>query len=1199
MQFYPETPIYSINPLQSPGELRYLLSCPQVSISKKDLTIKYSFAGKWKNNSEEIKANARDLLIHILDISHLSIRHSHSGEEHILIIPLKTITDLSLLKYDDTLEVPIVVKIFKKENELSEAFQLKCYQTLKFTPISTDLLQQEKNDTTEEKQEEIEENDSSKQPEIENVSVQNNEIQKDNSSEAQEDNLEETVFVHNTTPTDFLQNLLTSLKKKEDESEEPVNENEEITENNTTTRHTYAGIMAIDFGTTNSVVVVRDPLYAAEDIKESLTKEQYDALFTWLDSWLIQHISASQSTPEDAYINKLINETFNLNTVSGGTFSVDIWQTLQQIPQSTKIQFLETLISQVSSYDETSETWQYISKIIVEMTRGFEQSIYSNTLESQRYFILELDANAGSGPISSILQIISAPNTTNQKRLESETIIEMGVRVHLLMRSAVLREADINQFALAMKRYFGQEQLISLLPAESISAPVSFYPDTLCKLTYTKLMERALEDIQKKSKKQLLQYADHIDTLVVTFPTTYPASLRRRLREMIHDLDVSSIDTHFDEGTASALYYIWREICADPICGVNGLMARCRKDRHGRSYQNILLYDLGGGTTDIALIQLIYEEVPIFEPLDKTEAEGCYFRVTPRLLGATGHRYIGGDLLTLWLFRLVKTKLADRILSLIAQDLIEPPVGSALDNLINSLPDELMEKDGKYKAGALLEWTYAPAQNIKKFEILNHSVINVVIPTIFDTDSSCASNFFSLWDLTEECKKKLGTPIATYAGSGLGREWLDSVTLEQTSIWRIVILMYPWITESLLTSNDFRIVITQEELCKFSDRIILESFSPAVHLALARLRCHGIVDKLDRLILSGLSCNLKVVQQMAKDLFLSNEGLFDFNLSNVVFDPALAKTSVAMGACIGRYLQAMRLDPLHEKTRQMLREGYDQVELVVENLFAHLACRLVYDSLVAMVQIFDHGQELNRKSFVDGKSVARTPMDDLRPVQEKFWIYRLDFEGATPQYLGLINSENIAIQNGFEDFRKFREQYLVGFETDAELFTRAFFIPRGPKNILAVNFLEDTSYRLPASNIVEEDDYGYIVLHNNISTQELFNRRTILAKGTKMVDTIEYPDGTKQRCVISEPLPIRELYDFYIEGIENAVCPEPALISHFYLGDTNAEEVSFSCDETGRVLLLLSTVYDIKIWADIDYVPQKVESQFDPFCGQH
>jgi hypothetical protein len=252
-----------------------------------------------------------------------------------------------------------------------------------------------------------------------------------------------------------------------------------------------------------------------------------------------------------------------------------------------------------------------------------------------------------------------------------------------------------------------------------------------------------------------------------------------------------------------------------------------------------------------------------------------------------------------------------------------------------------------------------------------------------------------------------------------------------------------------------------------------------------------------------------------------------------------------------------------------------------------------------MVQIFDHGQELNRKSFVDGKSVARTPMDDLRPVQEKFWIYRLDFEGATPQYLGLINSENIAIQNGFEDFRKFREQYLVGFETDAELFTRAFFIPRGPKNILAVNFLEDTSYRLPASNIVEEDDYGYIVLHNNISTQELFNRRTILPKGTKMVDTIEYPDGTKQRCVISEPLPIRELYDFYIEGIENAVCPEPALISHFYLGDTSAEEVSFSCDETGRVLLLLSTVYDIKIWADIDYVPQKVESQFDPFCGQH
>ncbi|HRU50820.1 MAG TPA: hypothetical protein P5543_01345 [Planctomycetota bacterium] len=1175
MQFYPETPIISIPPSQSSGELRYILYCSQDSISKKDITIKYAFTGKWKHHSQELKSRVREILIQILDISHLSIQSQE--DFFILSVPLKPISSFSPLpEHPLPLDVPIVIKILKKETSSGEAFHLKCYQTLRFLESEQDLSL------------------------LEN---QENYISLPHLAAIQpEENHEQTIVLNENSVLSW-QNLLNSLKNRELAQQKKQSlQSESLEEKQALEKESlklYSGIMAIDFGTTNSVVVVRDPLYAAEEIKNNLTHEQWNSLFQWFDAWLIKHLSTSQKNTEDLYIEELIQTVFDEYMPTSGSFSVDLWEKLQKITKDSKVQFLQNALKNFAASDPDEKNWDCISNIILEITKGFKQSIYSNILTSQRYFILELDSNAGSGPISSALQIVSAPATADQDKLELETIIEMGIRVHLLMRSAALREADINQFALSMKRYFGQEKTISLFPSESDAAPVSFLPDVLCRLTYKKLIERALDDIKKRSKKQQLQYADKINTLVVTFPTTYPASLRRRLREMIHDLEIQSIDTRFDEGTASAIYYIWHTICANPVCGINGLMARCRKDRHGRSYQNILLYDLGGGTTDIALLQLIYEELPIFEPLDKTKAEGCYYRITPRLLGATGHRYIGGDLLTLWLFRLVKTKLADRILTLIANEELEPPGGSPLDNLMNRLPDEFLGKDGKYQSGSLLGWTYAPAQNIRKFEELNHSIINVVVPTIFETDSTCTPNFFTLWDLTEECKKRLGTPVATFSGSGLGREWLESAVVEQSPLWRIVVLTYPWVVESTLSSDDLKITITQEELCKFSEKVILESLSPAIHLAQARLRCHNFVDKLDRLILSGLSCNLKIVQHIARDMFFKSEGLFDFNLANVVFDPALAKTSVAMGACIGRYLQSIRLDPLHEKTRQMLREGYDQVELVVENLFTHLACRLVYDSLVAMVEIFDHGQELNRKSFVDGKPVARTPMHDLRPVQEKFWIYRLDFEGATPQYLGLINSEAVFQKSGINDFRKFREQYLVGFETDAELFTRAFFVPRGPKNILAIDFLEDHSYKLPACNIVEEDEYGYVIIRKNISNQELFNRRNILLEGTRMIDTIEYPDGTKQRCVLSEPLPIREMYDFYIENLENTSNKEPALISHFYLSNENVEEVSLACDETGRILLLLSTVYDIKIWADIDYVPQKVDSQFDPFCGQH
>jgi hypothetical protein len=394
-----------------------------------------------------------------------------------------------------------------------------------------------------------------------------------------------------------------------------------------------------------------------------------------------------------------------------------------------------------------------------------------------------------------------------------------------------------------------------------------------------------------------------------------------------------------------------------------------------------------------------------------------------------------------------------------------------------------------------------------------------------------------------------------------------------------------------------KISISQEELYRFAKEPVGEALSLAINIAKARLKTHNILDKLDRFILSGLSCNLKVVQQEAKILFQKSEGLFDFNLANVFFEPELAKTSVAMGACIGRYLQSVRLDPTHEKTRDMLREGYDQVELVVENLFTHLACRIVYDSLVAMVPIFDHGEELKDRSFVDGKRVARTPMNSLRPVQEKFWVYRVDFEGASPQYLGLINAESVAYQNGFDDFRKFREQYLIGFEADAELFVRAFFLPRGPKNILAIHFLEDKAYNHPLQKIIQESKSGYSVLTHAISSQELFNRREVLLPNIEMIDTLEYPGGIRRRCLVSDSLPIREMYDFYIEGLSAEV--QPQLIGHFHIAPDEVEEVRLACDETGAMVLLLSTVYDIKIWADIDYVPQKVDAQYDPFCGQH
>lgn len=1360
MQFYPENPHVKVHPLQGTGELRYVLSCPQTHIAKKDFTIKYAFAGKWNVASQALKTRIRDILVQVLDVSCFDVKPIAS--KWIISVPLKVLANPGLLPNQGNIEIPLVIKLSKKDTPTSQGFQLKCYQTMsmdtKINGDSTEFVGESYLDLPEHESPE-----DSDDPELAAAQT----VKMSSVSKMMAAIMPELVLPGEPVPAEDVPPVATKAETKplsslaatsripgipsamlkkfatpdtttpglesEKTSEAlsskalletviPESGSEKTSASSTpkssssrhgtviiplgnasplpsvkaaaaypgsspatskttsplpsipsksapispTSSHTtatstakastssgaistigivpastqtksipsgipddlllpdtnagdlviatppapvvetenkppevYSGIMAIDFGTTNSVVVVRDPRYAAEEIKADLSREQWQTLIQWLNSWVIQHLSVLAPNEQDLFVEEITRYVPEMDISPCGSLSVDLWEDLQHITPDVKIKFLSEMLANFSTFDSENNNPKILKDLTSEVMSGLERSVYSKTLESQRYFILELDENAGPGPISSALQIVSAPISKDQEELYHQTQIEMGVRVHLLMRSAALREADIRQFVMTIKRYFGQEQKITLVPAESDGTLVQFDPDILCRLAYQTLIQRSLRDIKNRSLIGELKYADAIRTIVATFPTTYPASLRRKLRDMMNELEVQDIDTRFDEGTASALYYIWRDVCADPVCGMHGIMARCRQDRHGRSYQNLLLYDLGGGTTDIALLQLVYEELPIFEPLDKTKSEGGrYFRITPKLLGATGHRYIGGDLITLWLLRLVKAKIVDRLFSLMKEHHVHPPAGSAIATVLTNLPDEFCDNDGNYRCPTLLHWARQPHSNLRRYEQINNQILNPIIPTKFAEENANTANFFILWDITEAAKKQLGTPISTYAGSGLGSEWPTEITLDAAQLEKMILSLHPWLEKCPdINRDDWKITISQHELSVCAEQPVFDSINLSINLAKARLKVGDYTDRIDRLIFSGLSCNLQVVQTQAKKLFQKTEGLFDFSLANVFFEPELAKTSVAMGACIGRYLESVRLDPTHEKTRQMLREGYDQVELVVENLFTNLACKLVYDSLVAMVAIFDHGQELNQRSFIDGKPVARTTMDDLRPVQEKFWVYRVDFEGAQPQYLGLINSEAVAYKNGFDDFRKFREQYLVGFEADAELYIRAFFLPRGPKNIIALSYLEDKSFQLPGRPFLQEDNYGYCILQKAVSSQELFNRRVIIPANTKMVDTIEYPDGSRYRCALSQALPMREMYDFYIENRteEN----EPHLLSHFHLDEVEVEEVTLACDETGRVVLLLAKIYDIKIWAEIDYVPQKVDAQYDPFCGEH
>ena len=141
-------------------------------------------------------------------------------------------------------------------------------------------------------------------------------------------------------------------------------------------------------------------------------------------------------------------------------------------------------------------------------------------------------------------------------------------------------------------------------------------------------------------------------SIAVTCPTTFTVSevarLKRTVARAFHratggaaeKFRPEKADTFvplvIDEASAAAFYFAYRDFIVGP-----GQLPAFRY-----LYPNglhMLLYDCGGGTTDLALVRI--------------EARGAS-EVDIRVLGRAGHRQFGGDFITRQVFSLLKAKLA-------------------------------------------------------------------------------------------------------------------------------------------------------------------------------------------------------------------------------------------------------------------------------------------------------------------------------------------------------------------------------------------------------------------------------------------------------------------------------------------------------------------------------------------------------------
>ncbi len=288
--------------------------------------------------------------------------------------------------------------------------------------------------------------------------------------------------------------------------------------------------------------------------------------------------------------------------------------------------------------------------------------------------------------------------TEIESELEIEIIskplrVLMGASAKQHRLDAIAQGENIEgRFFHSPKRYFGQDRVLEVaLNGEKDKIKV----EELIQAAYAHIIDSTENDRQRNSGQRS---AGDYYRAVLTYPTVASPFVRRKLEEsVVQNLNIKDVQIAYDEAVAVAIFFLFREFGGNLNIGIESFKTRCR--RYGDKWsQNVLVLDIGGGTTDLALIELTLEEIDPFDPGEDRGDGGRYYKLTPKVLGASGHLQLGGELITLKLFHLLKVAIAECLLTAVAEERLGKDI---LKVQLEELSEHFLE-NGRYQIGKLL-----------------------------------------------------------------------------------------------------------------------------------------------------------------------------------------------------------------------------------------------------------------------------------------------------------------------------------------------------------------------------------------------------------------------------------------------------------------------------------------------------------------
>ena len=404
----------------------------------------------------------------------------------------------------------------------------------------------------------------------------------------------------------------------------------------------HPGFVAVDFGTSNSTAVLYDQ---DKRLDWPLGRKQAAALRDGLVALLEDAtLSAAGAAQLDDLAGRIVRSVTGRASV--GNPRADLVAALNDEsyadPRKPPTVLYEVLLAterELATRSQPLRSW-----LTAGLHRCYDTAFAVPGLDRLRLHPVELD------PVSGGFEMPSRVEVTDLHPLRAELVVDDGS----------LGDDEADRVHLGLKQYLGNPESRHItVGAEEATVDT----DELVRAGLEFLVRRTEQFVERNPRTL---GTGRINQAVVTFPTVAPPGVRHKLRTLMHDeVGIAQVHATYDEAIAAVMFFLMRDFGGEFEVGVEAVKARFHPvDGSDNAWsQTLLVVDIGGGTTDIALVRLtLTDETPADGGADP-RWYGRYYVLTPAVFGSTGDLQLGGEYLTLRVFRWLKARIADAFLT--------------------------------------------------------------------------------------------------------------------------------------------------------------------------------------------------------------------------------------------------------------------------------------------------------------------------------------------------------------------------------------------------------------------------------------------------------------------------------------------------------------------------------------------------------